>query len=222
MGDHVHNSLKLFFNLPQEKRTKKALLWLLEQHWQKKNGLAGGFRDKSQEATYYDRACLMLSAFCDREDITIQPLWASDKLISVPVNERLNFLGKIDRVDERPDGLHIIDYKTSKEEREDPWQLAMYAVMAHRYWQKPVVELSYHFLETGSWLPIPVNPARETATIAQVEQIIQAMPHSSAKKDWQCADADGCQHCDYLKELGIDPLADNDGFERPMNQPSYL
>lgn len=205
MGDHVHNALKHFFNLPDEKRTKKALLWLLDEHWKKKHGLAGGFWNQEQEDQYHERARLMLSAFCDREDVTAKPLWASDKLIKVPVSETLNFMGKIDRVDEIEGGLHIIDYKTSKEEREDEWQLPMYAVMAQRHFGKPVIQLSYMFLEIGSIVTVPANPAREMMTIARIEQIVSAMPHSQHKEAWVCADAENCTHCDYLKEFGIDP-----------------
>lgn len=210
MGDHVHNALKLFYSkLPQEKRTKKALLWLLDEHWKKKNGRVAGFWDARQEEEYHERARLMLSAYFDREDTTVNPLWASDKVITAPVSETLNFMGKIDRVDETPEGLHIIDYKTSKEEREDKWQLPMYAVMARSWFEKPVVKLSYVFLETGSWVSVPANPAREVMTITQVQQIVKDMPHSQKKEDWLCPDREGCRHCDYLKEFGIDPLGES-------------
>lgn len=208
MGDHVHNALKHFFNLPQEKRTKKAMMWLLDEHWKKKNGRAGGFWSQQQEEEYKERAHLMLSAFFDREDMTIQPLWASDKVVKTGVSETLSFMGKLDRVDETPEGLHIIDYKTSKEEREDEWQLPMYAVMARRHFEKPVAKLSYVFLETGSWISVPANAAREAWTIARVEQIVQSMPHSQEKSAWVCSDPNGCRHCDYLKEFGIDPDGD--------------
>lgn len=205
MGDHVHNALKHFFNLPSEERSKTALLSLLEDHWQKKTGPRAGFRSPKQEAEYKERAQLMLSAFYDRENTTVKPLWASDKLISVGVGETLSFMGKIDRVDKEPDGLHIIDYKTSKEEREDEWQLPMYAVLARRHFNKPVVKLSYLFLETGSWISMPANQAREGWVIGRVQQIVDAMPHVSEKSAWVCPDGEACTHCDYLRELGLDP-----------------
>lgn len=205
MGDHVHNTLKLFFNLPEHKRTKKAMMWLLDEHWKKKHGPAGGFWNQKQEEEYKERAHLMLSAFFNNEDMLAQPLWASDKLIKTGVSETLSFMGKIDRVDETPEGLHIIDYKTSKEEREDKWQLPMYSVMASRFFEKPVVKLSYVFLETGSWISVPANLAREAWTISQIEQIVKTMPHSVQKEDWVCVEGANCTHCDYLKELGIDP-----------------
>ncbi len=206
MGDHVHNTLKYFFNQPQHKRTKKFLLGILERQWQKGTGPAAGFWNQRIEEEYYERACLMLSAFFDRDDMTVEPLWASDQLIKAGVSESLTFMGKIDRVDMMPDGsLHIIDYKTSKEEREDEWQLPMYAVMARRYFEKPVAQLSYLFLETGSWISVPANPAREAWTIARVESIVREMPYSQKKEDWLCVDGEACKHCDYLKELGLDP-----------------
>lgn len=208
MGDHVHNSLKLFFNLPVDQRTKAKLLELLELQWRKRTGLTGGFNTPQQEAGYKERAQLMLSGFVDAEDIKIQPLWASDQLIKVSVSQELDFIGKIDRVDETPAGLHIIDYKSGKEESEDEWQLPMYAVMAKRHFKKPVAKLSYLFLEKGIWHSMPANPAREAGTIARVEQIVDSMPHNQEKAAWSCPDAEFCTHCDYLKEFGVDPLSE--------------
>lgn len=205
MGDHVHNSLKQFFSLPLEKRTKKALSWLLERQWEKKNGKNGGFFSSEIEKEYKERALLMLSAFCQNEDVTICPLWASDQLLRAGVSEQLSFMGKIDRVDETPAGLHIIDYKTSKEEREDEWQLPMYAVLARRWFNKNVIKLSYLFLETGSWLSVPANPAREAWTIARIQQIVDSMPHTSDKNAWGCHLEADCHHCDYLRQFGLDP-----------------
>ncbi len=205
MGDHVHSALKHFFAIDLNKRTKALLLGLLATEWQMKNGSAAGFWTPEIEAEYRERAELMLSAFYDREDMMLKPLWASDKLITAGVSENLAFMGKIDRVDETPEGLHIIDYKTSREEREDEWQLPMYAVMARRYFGKPVAKLSYHFLEIGSWLSVPANPARENFTISRVQGIVEAMPHSEVKKDWLCPDGDLCAHCEYLKAFDILP-----------------
>jgi len=205
MGDHVHNSLKYFFNLPQQERTKAKLLELLATQWQKRSGIDGGFKTPQQEAEYKERAQLMMSGFCETEDITVQPLWASDKLVKVSVSENLDFMGKIDRVDVTPEGLHIIDYKTSKEEREDEWQLPMYAVMAKRFFKQPVAKLSYLFLEKGVWLSVPANPAREAMTIGRIEQIVSNMPHSQDQAAWVCPEGEFCTHCDYLKEFGLDP-----------------
>ncbi len=205
-GEHVHNALKNFMNIIPEKRSKQMLLGMLEYEWQRKNGETAGFRTSEEELEYKERAQRMLSAFFDREDMTVVPFWASDKLISTGVSETLSFMGKIDRVDEEPDGLHVIDYKSGKEEREDRWQLPMYAVMAKRYFNKPVARLSYLFLETGTWLSVPANPAREAWTIAQIEEIVAAMPHAQDRNTWQCPDGEACTHCNYLREFGINPL----------------
>lgn len=220
MGDHVHNSLKNFFNLAIQERTKTKLLELLADQWQKRTGLAGGFISPRQEAEYKNRAQLMLSGFCETEDIKIQPLWASDSLIKVSVSQNLDFIGKLDRVDETPAGLHIIDYKTSKEEREDEWQLPMYAVMAKRFFKKPVAKLSYLFLEKDLWLSMPANPAREAMTIGRIEQIVANMPHNQRPEAWVCSEAEFCTHCNYLEEFGIDPHSASQGaeIEHGLNQ----
>ncbi len=221
MGDHVHNALKLFFNLPLAERTKTRLLALLEQRWQLRNGPAGGFWTPAIESEYKERAQLMLSGFFDREDMTILPLWASDQNIKVGVSESLTFMGKIDRVDRTAEGLHIIDYKTTREEREDEWQLPMYAVMARRWFKEPVAQLSYHFLETGSWLSVPANPAREAWTIGRVQQIVDGMPHRPEKEAWNCPEGELCRHCDYLKEFGIDPLGLIVELPRSIEKPAF-
>ncbi len=227
MGDNVHNALKYFFNVDPDKRTKTILLNLLENQWRKRPGRAGGFWTPEIEHDYKTRAQLMLSSFFDREDMSVRPVWASDKIIRAGVSEELEFMGKIDRVDQTSEGLHIIDYKTSREEREDEWQLPMYAVMARRFFNKPIAQLSYVFLETGSWISVPANPARENYTIGRIQQIVESMPHSQDKNAWQCSDAETCTHCDYLKEFGIDPLGEvvtltgSPAFPTPANTQQF-
>lgn len=209
MGSHVHTALKLFFAIKPEFRTKDKLMNLLASQWQKCPGRHGGFWNSAIEEEYRTRAQLMLSGFYNNEDMKAVPLWAKDSLVAVPVSPNLTFNGKLDRVDEEPEGLHIIDYKTGREEREDEWQLPMYAVMAGRFFGKPVTKLSYLFLETGAWHSVPANPARESWTISRVQAIVDAMPTSFDRQDWLCPDGEACTHCDYLKELGIDPLGES-------------
>lgn len=37
-------------------------------------------------------------------------------------------------------------------------------------------------------------------------QVINQIPKSKAKEDFVCPDGDRCYHCNYLLELGFDPI----------------
>lgn len=212
MGNHIHKALGYFFSLPPAERTKQVLLASLEQEWETATGARAGFKTREQEEECREKARLMLSAFYDREDVSVTPLWVRDDTLRANVSEELGFKGKIDRIDGMDEGLHIIDYKTGKE-REDEWQLPIYAIIASRYFRQPVRQVSYLFLETGSWVSQPINSAREAATIARVSEIIKTMPRSAAKTAWQCPLGEACTHCDYLHELGISEINPSPSYE---------
>ena len=62
------------------------------------------------------------------------------------------FIGKIDRGEEMPDGLVIIDYKTGasrKIDKVEKEQLLIYQWAAQEFFKERVSDLQYWFLEKG-------------------------------------------------------------------------
>ncbi|KKR28814.1 hypothetical protein A2715_03725 [Candidatus Woesebacteria bacterium RIFCSPHIGHO2_01_FULL_39_32] len=207
MGGHVHDTLKNFFNLDVKFRSKEKILELLETFWKRKSGREGGFESKEEEEHYKGRARKMLVKFFDNGDIKAKPiLWHSQSNPKVEVTPSLFFTGVFDRIDVLPrDVLHVIDYKTGKEDAVDERniQLPMYAVLAERIFRKPVTQVSYLNLESGRWDTRGLEKGYAFDTIGRVQEIVAKIPKSSEKEDFICGYKDRCFHCNYLKELGF-------------------
>ena len=207
MGGHVHDTLKNFFNLDLKFRTKDKILELLETFWETKRGLEGGFESLDQEESYKVRAKKMLLKFYENEDINAMPtLWHSRSNPKVEVTPGLFFTGVFDRIDVLSQNLlHVIDYKTGKEDAEDVRniQLPMYAVLAERIFKKPVVQISYLNLGSGRWNSKGLEKGDAFDIIGRVQDIVAKIPKSVEKEDFICEYKDRCFHCNYLKELGF-------------------
>src|SRR6185369_14643686 len=64
----------------------------------------------------------------------------------------VTLFGRLDRLDEEPDGtLHIIDYKTGTQHEEiDPKQLIFYALLVEAKLHRAVSKASFWYLDDGS------------------------------------------------------------------------
>lgn len=210
LGEAVHNTLNSFFNLLPQIRTKERLFDLLERYWQVARNQEGGFKDAVEEKGYKERAVTMLENFYKNENTSATPYKLSPSSTKyVPLTDTLMLGGIIDRVDLEPDGtLHIIDYKTGKEDRDDPYQLSMYAILARNWLKKRASKLSYLHLESGNWSTNESNEEKEEDTKRFVIKTADQIPKELAKNHFVCSLGSNCPHCDYLRELGIEPILD--------------
>lgn len=203
MGAHVHHALNLFFELKPAARNQASLLKILDFCWQGSHGPQAGFYSEAEEQEYLSRAQLMLKAFAASEFASSQPFFASEQTLSSLIRPDIQLMGRIDRIDQTAEGLHLIDYKTSKEERDDPYQLPIYAILAHQRFQQPIVRLSYLYLEKMSLSDMPTNPAREQQMIYELGKIVDSMPKSLERQAWICpSETELCPHIEYLRVAG--------------------
>lgn len=210
LGEAVHNALNSFFSLVPQIRTRERFFDLLERYWIAARNQEGGFKDAAEEKIYKNRAVTMLKNFYQKEDITAVPYKLSPSETKyVPINETIMLGGKIDRIDEEPDGsLHIIDYKTGQEDRGDPYQLPMYALLAKNWLKKVVSKISYLYLESGNWSSEVSDEKKEQETKRFVVDTVDQIPKEPAKDFFVCHLGPSCPHCDYLREIGIEPILD--------------
>ena len=210
LGGAVHNTLNSFFSLVPQIRTKERLFDLLERYWQAARNQEGGFTDLEEEKSYKERAVNMLENFYKNEDTVAVPYKLSPSSTKyVPLTGTVMLGGIIDRIDLEADGtLHIIDYKTGKEDRDDPHQLSIYSLLVKEWLKKNVSKLSYLHLESGNWSSQDSNEEKEKETKRFVIETANQIPKELAKDYFVCSLGPSCPHCDYLRELGIEPILD--------------
>ena len=209
-GTAIHDTLNSFFSLVPQIRTHERFFDLLELHWKAAKNQQGGFKDNAEENDYKERALAMLENFYKKENTNAVPYKLSPQSTKyIPLTETIMLGGKIDRVDLEPDGsLHIIDYKTGKEDRDDPHQLLIYALLVQNWLKKAVSKLSYLHLESGNWSTSISTKTKEEEIRKFVIETAGKIPREISKEFFVCSLGVDCPHCDYLRELGLEPLLD--------------
>jgi ATP-dependent helicase/DNAse subunit B len=155
LGQAVHEVIESLAVLPVEERLKISLVKRLDPVWLKITGKRGGFENHTEEMEYRQRAIQMLinlqenpgpvmeKAIKIKSKMNLPNYWLDEK-------EGIILCGKIDwlKYIEKDDSVHIIDFKTGKnEEKEDSLQLPIYYLLATNTQTKKVKGVSYWYLD---------------------------------------------------------------------------
>lgn len=144
-------------------RTKENLLpdfnyleKLYEEHW-----VDEWYLNKKQKAEYREKGEELLKVFYEKTTSAPPKVKYIEKFFKLKMAE-FEFVGKIDRADETPEGLKIIDYKTGKPPKtksdEDTDQLRIYQLAARDFLKEKTHSMAYWYLEGDAWKEV------ETAT----------------------------------------------------------
>jgi RecB family exonuclease len=194
VGALVHATLRdLFAYVPVHERDVERLLILLEEKWQ---ALVFRLGSPAEREAWRQRAEAQMRRFSHQHDLSLQPL-ALEAYYQVPVSDQVALVGRIDRVDEEPDGsLHLIDYKTGARPPEvDVDQLSLYAIMLERKLSRRLRRASYFYLEEGDvW---SVHPTREELE-ATLGQALATAEDMAVEQDFPATVGRHCAGCPYL------------------------
>jgi RecB family exonuclease len=194
VGALIHATLRDFFAyVPAHDRDVERLLTILNEKWQ---ALVFRLGSPAEKEAWRERAEAQMRRFSHQHDLSLQPL-ALEAYYEVPVSDQVTLIGRIDRVDEEPDGsLHLIDYKTGARPPEvDVDQLRFYAIMLERKLSRPLRRASYFYLEEGDvW---SIHPTREELEEG-LSQALAAVESMAAEQDFPAAVGRHCAGCPYL------------------------
>lgn len=195
MGAHVHNALHDFYDKTKpENRSWDVLEKLLRTRWRENRD---GFKDLEDEKKWGMKALQMLKMYYHKNDVKKNPLMLED-YYDTEISENVKILGRIDRVDQEDAGLHVIDYKTGKFDKEDvsDIQLIIYSLIMANNVKLPVYKASYLFLATNEWYSIEVSEEKYQESIDIVMQEIEKIKQ---EKEFLPTINKNCKHCDFLE-----------------------
>lgn len=158
LGQTVHEVIEEISKKPVDKRLDIPLEKIFDKSWLKVTGKKGGFKNEKQENEYRIRGIKML------ENIKKNPgpilskavkLKSTDNLPYYWLSEKENMIlcGKIDWIEylEKSNSIHIIDFKTGKnEESEESLQLPIYLLLASNLQKRRIQKASYWYLNSST------------------------------------------------------------------------
>jgi DNA helicase II / ATP-dependent DNA helicase PcrA len=157
----------------------KLLEDLYEQNW-----LDDWYQSKAQKEQYRQKGRELIKQFYEAT-VQAQP---EPKYLEVPFKlelgpEKHHFTGKIDRADQTPAGLAVIDYKTGKPptgtKPGDIDQLRVYQWAAQDFLHEPVASLGYWYIDPNEVRTVPLASPEEIETLkTSLLQTIEQIRHT--------------------------------------------
>lgn len=191
MGEHVHRALEQYYKTPADERSEQVLHNLLRKSWVKNRGCFG-----DDERSWGQRALGMLSMYYQKYSDEADPI-ALEEFVDARLQPDLVLLGKVDRVDEVSDGLHVIDYKTGREKEQThqgTLQLLLYALLVQQKYKQPVVRATFRYLASGVEHSIVPTEDDLEAAVLEVQEMADAI---SSEQDFLPNPGDECRFCDF-------------------------
>ena len=200
LGQVVHDVIEELSHLPVEKRFAVPLVEQFKKKWQKISGINGGFRTPDEEQEFFRRGIDMINML----ELHPGPL----KKRAIKIKEKIPFYwfsmednmilcGKIDWLEyvEEVDGVNIIDFKTGKfDEDGSSLQLPIYYLLAAHTQTRPVVKMSYWYLDRDDEPAEVPFPAMEEAT-KRVMEVAHKVALARKLEHFKCAQNEGCRVC---------------------------
>ncbi len=194
LGSAVHEVVEGLASYKVEDRLgkleKESLLEALEKSWKKISGKRGGFLNEGQEKNMKARASEMIMRVANhREPLLYKTIKIkNDQNGMLPnffLSEEDNIIlcGKIDWLIYKPkdDSLHILDFKTGKnEEKEESLQLPIYQLLLKNLQKRKVTGASYWYIDRDD-APIEVSLPDEQESFEKVFAVAKKVNDARAR-----------------------------------------
>lgn len=196
-GNAVHHALERLMGLPMDERTPENAERALRAVWCE-HRRPGTFVSRDEEAAYGLEAVEMVRRFASGDDVDVEPL-AREQWLTRRLANGVVLIGKLDRIDPRPGGVAICDYKTGKrqldeDELRDELAAIVYLLLAEQAVGEPVERLRLHYLRSGDkidWCP-------EREDIEERERwLLELTSEILEQQDWPADPGFHCRWCPF-------------------------
>ena len=200
LGQLIHEVLDTLKQLPTKERFKVSLIGKLHELWGEIEGKKGGFLDSSIEQRYKTRAEEMLlrlmknpgplAKLAVKLKMNLPYFWLSEE-------KNIILSGKIDWIEYLPDtdSIHIIDFKTSKnDENNSSLQLPIYYLIAKQCQMRHISRMSYWYLEREEGL-IEKDLPNEEQVLNSIMDIAIQIQLATKLGRFKCKEIGGCYAC---------------------------
>ncbi len=208
LGQTVHEVIESLSVIPTNKRFETPIIELYEEAWKKVTGKRGGFLNSSIESEFKERGVKMLDRvrknpgplknLAVKIDMDLPHFWISE-------DENVILCGKIDWLEyfADTDSVHIIDFKTSLDNKEDPesLQLPIYHLLVKNTQMRSVTKASYWYLEQDD-APVEKELPNYDESYDRVLSIARKMKLARQLDSFKCPNGeDGCRECQPLERI---------------------
>jgi putative RecB family exonuclease len=194
-GSLVHRVLCDFFSkVPENERDRQRLIDMFQDGWQ---ALTPKYHRIPGVEMHYEASLRQLANFAANFDLEARPFMV-EPYFQEEIVPGLVLFGRLDRLDEQPDGtLQIIDYKTGTQPEEiDPKQLIFYAILVEARLGRSVSKASFWYLDDGSaWTMDFSEEAKRRAR----EELLVTVREMEDAHEFPPTIAAHCTFCPYLK-----------------------
>lgn len=226
LGSIVHDIIEEISKKPTQQRLQIPLKEYLEKAWPKISGKKGGFKNLSQEKEYKERGLKMLKNIENNPGPIINKaikLKSEDGLPYYWFSEKDNIIlcGKIDWIEylEKTNSIHIIDFKTGKnEESGESLQLPIYLLLATNLQNRKVEKASYWYLNSSK-KPSQVKLPKLDMANDQIENVAKRIKLGRQINYFKCPKG-GCFACKDFEKV-INGEAEYIGISG-YNQDTYI
>ena len=198
LGQTVHDVLDQFLRLLPEQRTKDELERIFELIWGNTSGEKGGYGGVEEEEGFKKRGVDMLNRFWNNKHFQMTEAVKIPSFPKAELGNDLILTGKLDWVEQTPDGVKIVDFKTGKnEEREDSQQMPIYAYLVSKVLNTNNITACYWYLDKDTDLTSCMLPDLEKtlAYLRKMGEIIKMVRQTNSFKCqsgreecWACRD----------------------------------
>ena len=202
LGQTIHEVVESLSVIKVEDRLKHSLQDKFNTVWEKVTGELGGFHDADEEKLFKDRGTKMLQRIIDNPGLILNKAVKLTSPDSLPpryyLSEEENILlcGKIDWLEHIPedDSIHIVDFKTGKNEEEEySLQLPIYYLLVKNLQKRIIKKASYWYLDKND-SPNEVQLPNLNEAYKRVFDLALKVKQSRITKSYNCP-RNGCYAC---------------------------